>query len=112
MRVAVVVTEVTDGAGLRIQDVETLVECPGPDPSLRVDEQRADAVTRERARILRIVLVVLESVGGAIPVLDAAAVRGQPQIVVTVLGDGPDVVTRKPAGVTRWRRYSRMEYPS
>src|SRR6266851_5054197 len=88
--------KVANITGLRIEDIQTLVQGAGPNAASIIDEQRAYRVAGERVRFVRVVPERLELLRAPIPAGHAAAVRGQPQVALRVLGDRPDIVAGKP----------------
>ncbi|MEX0693576.1 MAG: hypothetical protein WD075_03940, partial [Rhodospirillales bacterium] len=54
-RLALSMTEMTCGTGLRIEHVEAVLLRADPDAALRIDEQRARRIACERVRLERIV---------------------------------------------------------
>jgi hypothetical protein len=69
-----------------------LIQGPGPDAALGIDNQGSNRVAGQRARLARVVPELLKLFGAAVPPSQPAAVRGEPQIAVRIFGDRPDVI--------------------
>src|SRR6185437_7529273 len=79
----------------RIEDVESRVTRPNPDEARIIDEQRDDCVACERSWTTLAVPKYRELIGAAVPARQSAVAHRDPQIVVSIFGNGLDVVARK-----------------
>src|ERR1035438_8328367 len=84
--------EMTHITRRRIEDVQTLIQGPGPDSALRIDEESAHRVAGQSIRLAGVVSELLELFGSPLPVRHAAAVGGEPQVAARILNHRPDVV--------------------
>ena len=99
--VRVVVTEVGNVLGHRIDHVDAAVAAAYPEAPARVERDAVDDVAGQRVAALRVVTQHRERIGGAPPVGEAGAADRQPQVMVGVLDDLLDEVAGQAVAVAR-----------
>src|SRR5882757_5267972 len=84
-----------------LQDVDTRIAGPYPNPTASIHEDRTHGIAGERLRIDGIVAINGKAIGRPVPARDTGVLDGYPKIVMGILDDLENEVARQAAACAR-----------